>query len=385
MRLLYNIAGLYRPAGMERVLSNKVNWLAAQKGPDGEALYEIVIATTDQRGREVCFPLDGSLRTVDLGILYEENNGGSFLGKVLHYPFKQMRHRRRLARLIRKERPDIVISMFCNDASFIPRLAHRTGAAAVLEIHFSRFKRLQYGRTGLWALADRLRSELDLHTVRRFDRFVVLTQEDRGYWGELPNIEVIPNARTFRIPEEKLCFESRRKEVIAVGRYSRQKGLERLIEAWNMVARECPDWTLRLVGDGEERDFLQKRIQDYGLEDRVILGRSESDMESVYCSASILALSSRYEGLPMVLLEAQAAGLPAVSFECKCGPRDVITDGVDGFLVEEGNVSDFADRLFELMRDEDLRRRMGEAAYRASERFDEEKIMKRWTDLLERL
>lgn len=372
MKILYNIAGLYRPAGMERVLANKANWLAKHG-------YDIVIATTDQRNQPICFPFDEKISITDLGINYEDNNGGSFVNKLIHYPFKQIKHRCRLKQLIISEKPDVIISMFCNDASFIPRISG--GAKTILEIHFSRFKRLQYGRSGIWALADRWRCKNDLKIVSRFDHFVVLTEEDRTYWGELHNIVVIPNARTFKFekPNELDC-----KTVIAVGRYCHQKAFERLIEAWSLVAKENPEWVLRIVGDGEDRDYLSKRIADYGLQERIILGRSEIDMESIYKNASILALSSRYEGLPMVLLEAQAAGLPVVCFACKCGPKDVITNGIDGILVEEGDIPGLADGLFALMKDDALRKRMGSAAFKSSDRFDEENIMRKWIILFEK-
>ena len=94
-------------------------------------------------------------------------------------------------------------------------------------------------------------------------------------------------------------------------------------------------------------------------------------------------MSSRYEGLPMVLLEAQAAGLPIVSFDCKCGPKDVIENGVDGFLVEDGDIEQLAQKLVVLMQDANLRKQMGSAAYAHSERYSEERIMKQWTDLFD--
>lgn len=373
MKIIYLIAGTYRPAGMERVLANKVNWFA-ERGND------LVVVTTDQCGRDHAFPFHPSVRFVDLRINYEENNGGSFADKLIHFPFKQIRHRRALQTLLESERTDVVVSMFCNDASFLPSI--KDGSKKVLEIHFSRFKRLQYGRRGIWKLADRLRSMMDLRTVRRFDKFVVLTEEDKSYWGDIPGMTVIPNARTFR-PSEPARLDA--KTVIAVGRYTAQKDFGKLLQAWRIVLDKVPGWNLWIVGDGEERSSLESQIETLGIGPSVRLGKAADGMDSVYSGASILALSSRYEGLPMVLLEAQAYGLPIVSFECKCGPKDVVTDGVDGFLVQEGDVQAMADKLVCLMSDDELRHRMGAAAFAASDRFDEAKIMQRWEMLFERL
>lgn len=369
MKIVYSIAATYNSGGMERVLANKANWLVRNG-------YEISILTTDQKGRSSFFEFDPRIRFYDLGINYEENNGKSFLNKLIHYPFKQWRHKKALKKLLPELKADVVVSMFCNDVSILPNI--KDGSRKVLEIHFSRFKRQQYGRKGIWKIADELRSRNDLKVVSRFDRFVVLTEEDRGYWGDLDNIQVIPNARTFVLDS---AAELKEKRVIAVGRYCYQKGLDRLIDAWNIICQSVDDWKLHLVGDGEDRTVLQTQIDRLGLSDKVVLGRAETDMKSVYANSSILALSSRYEGLAMVLLEAQAAGLPIVSFECKCGPKDVITDGGDGYLVEEGNVAQLAEKLLKLINDEELRRRMGAEAYRNSERFSEERVMAQWVEL----
>jgi glycosyltransferase involved in cell wall biosynthesis len=309
---------------------------------------------------------------------YEENNGKSFVNKLIHYPFKQWKHKRKLSALLQSLKADVVISMFCNDASFIPSI--KDGSKKILEIHFSRFKRLQYGRKGLWKLADEYRSKLDAKVAARFDRFVVLTDEDKEYWEGLKNMCVIGNARSFVLQKPA---ELDNKKVIAVGRYSYQKGFDRLISAWHRVCQQKNDWTLHLVGDGELREELQKQIEELNLGDKVILGKAVTDMPTVYQEASILAMTSHYEGLPMVLLEAQAAGLPIVSFECKCGPKDVIEDGVDGFLVKEGDTDALAEKLLLLMDDEMLRKKMGGVAFSRSDRYAEDRIMQQWTDLFD--
>lgn len=373
MKIAYCIAGTCHSGGMERVLANKANYLA-------EHGYEVMIVTTDQRGEAPFFRLDERIKCYDLGINYEENNGGSFFNKLIHYPGKQLRHRKRLTALLKRERPDITISMFCNDVSFMPGI--KDGSKKVLEIHFSKFKRIQYGRKGLWKLADKWFSRQDEKWVRRFDKFVVLTEEDRMYWGNIDNITVIPNARTFTT-DHVADMESRK--AIAVGRYTFQKGFDRLVEAWRLVVSEFPDWKLEIIGDGEDRNLLKSMIERYGLEDSLSLVPTNSEIEKHYLDSSVYVMTSRYEGLPMVLLEAQAFGLPIVSFRCKCGPADVVEDGRTGFLVAEGDVEAFAMQLKKVMADVDLRRKMSENALVASQRFSVESVMTRWGELFKSL
>ena len=373
MRILYCIAGTRHSGGMERVLANKANWLV-QHG------YEVIIVTTDQQGEPPFFALDKRISCYDLGIGYEENNGKSFLNKLIQYPIKQFRHKKRLNTLLQQLKPDITVSMMCNDVSFLPKM--KDGSKKILEIHFSKYKRLQYGRKGIWRIADIYRSKQEEKQVRRFHRFVVLTDEDKGYWSNLPNIEVIPNARTYNPPTTAMLNTKR---VIAVGRYTHQKGFERLIEAWNLICRQHPDWHLDIIGDGEDRAQLQQLIDQYNIGSYITLCPPTKDMDTVYRGASIVVMSSRYEGLPMILLEAQAYGLPIVSYACKCGPADVVTDGVDGFLVPEGDIEALASKLTTVIEDDALRQQMGQAARIASERYAEDVVMKKWIDLFERV
>ena len=372
MRLVYNIAGLYRPSGMERVLTDKANWLAGHG-------YDVTIITTEQKGRPDAFPLDSSIKRRDLDIGYEDNNGGSLWDKIIHYPLKQLRHRNRLTKVLMEIKPDITVSMFCNDQSFLPLI--KDGSRKILELHFSRLKRLQYGRTGLWGFIDKVRSRNEIRQVKRFDRFVTLTKEDMSLWGDIPGICSIPNGT--RVPEAS--SESHKgKTVIAVGRYVYQKGLNRLIDAWKRVTEALgPDngWQLLLVGDGDLRDELQEQIDHLELNSSVVLCGTVEDMQALYRHASILALSSHYEGLPMALIEAQAYGVPAVCFDCKCGPKEVIIDGRTGLLVPEGDVEALAGALLRLIRNPEERDRMGSEAARLADRFDINTIMTRWDKL----
>jgi len=370
-KILYTIAGTYRAAGMERVLADKANYLAA-KG------YKIVIVTTDQRGQKPAFDLDSSIKCYDLDINYEVNNGGSLASKLFNYPGKQIRHRKRLKAVVNAEKPDICISMFCGDEGFLPKF--KDGSKKLLEVHFSRFKRLQYGRGGLWRIADRIQYWHDALKVRRFDRFIMLTNEDFGYWGHPKNGQVIPNSLA-QIPAETSPLDSR--TAVFVGRLSYQKAPERLIDVWRRISYlpKGKDWKLRIVGDGELLDKLKADAKNLNIE----FLPPQKDMDRIYKEASVLLLTSRYEGLPMVLLEAQAYGVPAVSFACKCGPADVISDGKSGFLVPEGDINAFATALSKLTEDEDLLKSFGAEARKESARWNRETIMAQWINLFENI
>ncbi|WP_407500046.1 glycosyltransferase family 4 protein [Elizabethkingia anophelis] len=373
MRIVYSILGTFNSGGMERVLANKANYFAALG-------YDVSIVTTDQKGRDSYFQLDNRIQQYDLDINYHDNESKNWLVKLLTYPQKQKLHKIKLEELLRKLNVDIVISMFDNDSSFVYKLNDRS--KKILEIHFSRFKRIQYGRKGILGIIDKYRSINDLKLARKYDRFVVLTEEDKSYWGNLPNIEVIPNANSF-IPSERASLMNNR--IIAVGRYDYQKGFDELIKIWKTIYDHNPDWKLDIFGNGPLKDELQDMIKDLNLLDVVQLHPPVKNIEREYLESSILIMTSRYEGLPMALLEAQACGLPMVAYACKCGPKDIIKDGINGYLIPEGECQLMSDKLLMLMNNIELRKKMGTMAEQLSHNFSEEHVMKLWTNLFERL
>lgn len=361
---------------MEKILTDKVNYLS-DKG------YEITIVTTEQKGRDIVYPLHSSVKTIDLDVGYEDNNEGTFLSKFVNYPIKQKKHKDLLSEVLYKEHPDVAVSMFCGEERFLADI--KDGSRKIIEVHFSRFKRIQYSRKGIWGLSDRIRSFVDAKVIGKFDKFVALTQEDLEYWGNPSNGIVIPN---FVSSYPDTASDLSAKTVLAVGRLSYQKGFDRLITAWKNVCDACLDvggdgWILRLVGDGECMDNLKQQALDLGIEKRVVFSGQQKDMDKVYRDASILALSSHYEGMPMVLMEAQAYGIPIVSFDCKCGPKDIVANNVDGFLVKEGDVDGLADAITELIKNEQLRMDMGLKAREHSLEWDKKSIMDKWQKVLE--
>lgn len=373
MKIVYTISGTYNAGGMERVLANKANYLARMG-------YQIVIITTDQQDRAPYFELDARIKRIDLGVNYSDNAGKSLVSKLISYPNKRRDHRRKLNRVLQQVKPDISISMFDHDADFLWR--SREGSKKILEIHFSRFKRLQYGRKGVWKLVDCWRNRADARVAKRYDHFVVLTEEDRSYWGEIPNICVIPNAGSFDV-EQLAPLEN--KTVVAVGRFDYQKNFEALIQAWASVHKILPDWKLLIYGKGEREEDYKTLITRSGLLHSIELRAPVQDIRQVYLASSMLVMSSHYEGLPMALLEAQACGVPLVSFACKCGPKDVIRHGSNGLLVQQGDINGLASAMIRIMQDSPLRKQMGMHAAQNASRFSTQTVMKSWINLFERV
>lgn len=372
MKILYCTHSTCNPGGMERVLLNKVTYLSQLPG------WEVSIVTTDQHHRPPFYPFPEKVRMTDLDINYSDDNDKGAWKKIFGYLRKRKEHKRKLTALLQKERPDIVVSLYPSESSFIPDI--KDGSKKVLELHFCKFFRLQYGRKGLLGWIDRLRTRQDERIVRRFDKFVVLTHEDMGYWGNLPNIEVIPNA-AMQVSES--CSDVTDKRVIAVGRLDYQKGFDRLIEAWELIQRtgKFADWRLDIFGQGEWKEMLQRMIEEKGLQHSVQIHRPTRQIGEEYVKSSLLVMSSHYEGFPMVMIEAMACGLPVVSFDYKCGPKDIIQHGINGLLVPEGDIKALANAMMEVMTDETYRRMLSRNARKVVDTYSEEAVMARWIRL----
>lgn len=372
MKILYQIHSTYNPGGMERVLLNKVRYFVE------EMCWEVTVVTTDQHGRPSFYPFPSAVRMIDLGINYSDDNGKPFFKKLAGYFRRRQEHKKLLKALLEEERPDVMDCFYPGECSFVPSL--KDGSRKVMELHQSKLFHHQYNRSGLMGLADKVRARMDERLVRKFDRFVVLTHEDKEMWGEMPGIRVIPNAANFIAEKYSDCTAKR---VIAVGRLDYQKSFDRLIQVWEKVHQQMPDWRLDIFGQGEWKDMLQRMIDERGLNDVARLNAPTKNIGKEYSESSMLVMSSHYEGFPMVMIEAMACGLPAVCFDFKCGPRDIIVEGENGLIVPDGDIEGLADAMVRLMKDDDLRTKMGESAKKVVETYSEEKVMSKWLQLYE--
>lgn len=378
MRLAYCIPALYSPGGMERVLAIKANYLASLPG------YEVHIIITDGKDKAPYFFLDSSIRIHQLNLDFEEMYRYPLWKKYWIYRNKQRQFKKRLNDCLKEIKPDITISMLRREINFLHRLTD--GSIKVGELHFSKTSYRGAPRTVFpswinnWIGRCWMKQLID--QLRYLSAFVVLTEEDKRAWTELANVRVIPNPLAFSPSVKSDCTS---KQIIAVGRYVMQKGFDLLIKAWSKIAKEHPDWILRIYGDGWMRPELQQMIKDNNLGSQCILEYSVADIDRKMQESSIFVFSSRYEGFGLALIEAMACGLPVISYACPCGPKDIITDGEDGFLVKEEDVNELAMRIQFLIENDDIRKQMGEKAAQSSARYHIEQIGMLWKDLFETL
>lgn len=377
MKIYYIYTALVTKGGADRVIVEKANWLA-------EHGHEIAIITDTQMGREPVFPLSPKVRLIDLAVDFSQEYGHGFLVRIWMY-YKLMRqYRKMVADVLMKDRPDIVISTLGRDISFITKI--KDGSKKIGEAHTTKhfirnFHLLEQRNVIFKYLTKFFRWHMD-RQVNRLDALVVLTSQDEHDWGDKIPIYVIPNSFPFYPDKPSLCEN---KQAIIVGRYNSAKGYNYLIDAWKIVYQKHPDWIINIFGSGEYKDRVRKQIQDNGLQDVVIMNNPIDHIMEEYLKSSIYVMSSVFEGFAMVLLEAMSCGLPCVSFDCPYGPRNVITDGVDGILVEYLNSQALADNICKLIENEELRKRMGNNGRRNVLRFSREMIMPQWVELFKSL
>ncbi|MDU4888893.1 MAG: glycosyltransferase [Clostridium sp.] len=177
---------------------------------------------------------------------------------------------------------------------------------------------------------------------------------------------------------------SKEKQVIAVGRLHSVKGFDRLIDIWDLVVKECPEWKLKIVGGGDEEVALKEKINKLSLEKNVILTGAMNHEETMkeMCKSSIFAMTSHSEGFPFVLIESLMCKTPVVAFDVRVGPRAIIEDGKEGYLIADNELKEFSNQLIELMKNERLRKELSDAAEEKSKEFIEEKIIEKWLEIL---
>lgn len=281
----------------------------------------------------------------------------------------------KLRRLLRSVRPGVLIATRPELAVATSRWG-RTGVHLLEQEHMSFAGRERRLKEALRAVSGDL------------DAFLVLTEEDRRQWVEYlgpdsrTRVRTIPNTSPFEVAGAPPLDS---KIVIAAGRLTPQKAFDRLIDAFAMLVPDHPDWRLHLYGKGRLRTDLVEQIERLGLGRQVQLMGFSDQFEARLAEAAVCALSSQYEGLPLVLLEAMSKGVPMVSFDCPEGPRQLIEHGVNGLLVDDGDVDALTVALAQVMDDDALRLRLGAGALASATRYLPDGVCEQWEALFDEI
>lgn len=399
-KIVFCTPALYSTGGVERVVSYKASYFAEQLG------YDVTIIVTEGRGRACYFPLSDKVKVINFELGFEELWKVSFMKKVYLYLTKQRQYKRLLKAELMRIRPDITISMLRREINFLMDIPD--GSKKIGELHVNRANYRNFeanDSNGLKRLFARFWMKNLVGKLKRLDQLVVLTDKTNASWPELSNVTVIPDPITIEVKSEEQGVRSEEgegsndsrgkctKRVITIGRYAYQKGYDLLLQAWAEIEklkkleefRKVKEWTLDIFGQGDQTDY-RVLMTELGIDaNRCHLNGPVEDVVSAYLDSSIFVLSSRFEGFGMVLVEAMACGLPVVSFDCPAGPDEIITDGVDGLLVPSGDVHALAEKLMDLMSDEDLRRRLGQQALLTAQRYNMAVLADQWAALFEKV
>lgn len=369
MKILYISDAIAIWGGLERVLVEKINYLADRYG------YNIYLVTVNQGDHPVVYSLSKNVIYKDLCIQFHKQYFYKGVRKLVKRIQLKRLFVRRLDKYVKTISPDVIVSVRPELTYGIVKI--KGDIPLLFESHGSRFSQA-FIHTSIYS---HIKVFFKNRAIEQADFVVALTNGDAEDWRRIhSNVYVIQNL--VHLNDTNSYSNCETKTIIYVGRFSGQKNIGSLLEIWKIVYQKNPDWSLHIFGGyGEEQDQILSRIKEMNA--NIVVNPPTSNIFEMYKKSSILLLTSRYEPFGLVLPEAMSCGIPVVAFDCPYGPADIITDGFDGFLIDNYDNHKFADKVCMLISDVSLRKKMGKAGILSSERFSADTIMPMWKKMFE--
>lgn len=366
MKILYLLPHITNNGGMERIVINKINYLAGRG-------YSVYLAYYGNKNEKPFFSINDDVELIPIIDIKSMN---SFLSKI--QIIRKVHHY--LSVIIANINPDIVVNANVQIVSWILPFISRN-IPKIIELHFSHeglqiMNKEIYGNNKINIIINDF---LRKHFYPLYDKCVLLTEDDKQEWN-FKNSIVIPNF-TQLYSNIKTTYNQR---AIVVGRLEYQKNIDILIKAWRYVKDKYPCWSLDIYGGGSCKEELMKLINILNLDDVVKLKGITSRIQDEYYNHSLFVLPSRYEGFPLVLVEAMNFGLPCIGF-CIPGNTTIIQDGFNGRIVKERTPEALADAIIETIKDKNELMRMSKNAVTSIQRFNMDTVMNMWINLFEEL
>jgi glycosyltransferase involved in cell wall biosynthesis len=347
--------------GAERVMAAMANFWA-EKG------WIVNLLTLDSGAEPPFYPLHPAVFHQPLAL-------GSKVKSVFEALRANFDRVRRLRAAIRETKPDIVISLM-SETNVLTLLAMAGTKVPVL---------VQEQNDPYHQWIPKAWNILRRWAYPSADHVVVLTERSLSFFSRRVRnrARVIPNPAMVSIPpRQPFSSNGHSKTMIAMGRLVRQKGFDILLQAFARVAGKHPEWSLEILGEGRLREKLEAQVESLGLRDRVRLPGTTKEPHEKLRRADLFVMSSRHEGFPLSLCEALACGLPAISFDCPTGPREIIRDGIDGVLVPPEDADALAGAMSQLMGDAKRRETLAGRAPEVLDRFGIQQVMGIWEALI---
>lgn len=357
MKILYIGPDITDSGGISRVISLKANYFVASMN------YKVAILSVNDGSSSRFYDFNSEIKW------YNIKKGETFFLFLRDYILF-------IKKTILVEKPNVIVVCDAVLWLFIPWFI-KTDIPIIFETHFS----VSFGQIKNKNFYTKFRSRL-VHffkqkTIRRFTCFVPVTNEESKEWEAKKNV-VIPNPISFGIFKKAYLVN---KKAMAVCMDPHIKGLDRLLLVWSVAIKKQSDWMLDIYGQWSAENEYQEMAKTLKISNNVNFLHPTADIQTSYNQSSVFLMTSRSEAFPLVLLEALASGIPCIAYDCPSGPRAIIQDGENGFLVEDGNSDLFVQKLELLIEDENLRFQMGKAAQESVKKYEIDGIMKRWNKL----
>ncbi|AOW09575.1 glycosyltransferase family 4 protein [Flavobacterium gilvum] len=357
MKLLYIVPKIKCAGGVARVLSIKANYFVENFG------YEVHVLSQNEDNLEPFYSFNSKI------IFHNMNLGGNIFR--FFFLFQKSVNQK-----IKAINPDVVLVADNGLKAFSYPFILKTKTPIVFECHGSKYVEEKASKASFLL---KLKYWFKDFAAGKFTKMVALSEESLKEWN-VKNAFVIKNPSWI---ENHNKANLQYKKAIAIARNSYEKGLDRLLVIWKQINQKYPDWILDIYTD--DVVSLEKKALDFGINSGINYLNFVKNIEEKYLEASFLLMTSRTEGLPMVFLEAMTLGLPCVAYDCPTGPRAIIKDNYNGFLIPDGNAEIFVEKITFLIENEEQRLKFGSNATETSKQFSAEKIMKEWKVFLENL
>ncbi|WP_302698374.1 glycosyltransferase family 4 protein [uncultured Prevotella sp.] len=363
MNIVYIVPEMSHPGGIGRVTAIKANHFAATGN-------DVTIITEIQGKNSFYYELNDNIKHYDIGLSECQNKILKFFIRI-----------KRLKNLLENIKPNIVIYTY-----FVLPIHCSFQYVSILECHFNHdVANLMAQAFNTSLVKAKYITKYYEYIASKADILVVLTDQDKKLWKDSckkTNIIRIPNMNSF---SSEQTSKLNNKKAIAVGRLDAQKGFDRLIAIWARVYNEHKDWQLNIYGKGPDRKKLEDLINTYGLNNSVFINDPVKNIRDKYIESSILCFTSTYEGWGLVITEAMSCGLPVIAYDIPCGPKDIIENDYNGFLVRDNDIEKYVKYLSVLMDDKTKRESMGMTAFESAQKYNTNIVMKQWDNLLEQI